>query len=99
VRASGGPTPADLSRRYIEAHNAQDLEDLVALLADDIDVKGSEDPRLTSASEVRAQYAGDWSSLAEVFVEVLRLHEWTRPSSRRSRSTPGHRHTSGTAGR
>jgi hypothetical protein len=67
------PTPAELSRRYIRAHNAQDLDGLVALVADRVDFKRPDDLALTSRDEVRARYADDWSTHRQVHVKVLRL--------------------------
>lgn len=69
------PTPAELSRRYIRAHNDQDLDGLVALVADGVDFKRPDDVALTSRDEVRARYAGDWSTHRQVHVKVLRLLE------------------------
>ena len=69
------PSTADLSRRYIEAHNSQDLDGLIDLVAADIDFKRPEDPVLTSPAKVRAQYAHDWSTHSQVHVEVRRLME------------------------
>ena len=63
----------DLSRRYIEAFNAHDLEALVALVAPDVDFKRPDEAAMTSQSQVRAQYVIDWSDHDQVHVEVLRL--------------------------
>jgi len=68
-------TPAELSRRYIEAHNARDLDGLAALVADTVDFKRPDQSALTSRAEVRARYAEDWSDHGQVDVRVLRLHE------------------------
>jgi hypothetical protein len=68
-------TAAEFSRRYIEAHNSQDLDQLVALVADEIDFKRPDDPVLTSRQQVREQYATDWSTHDQVHVSVLRLLE------------------------
>ena len=66
---------AELSRRYVEAHNSQDLDGLIALVADEVDFKRPDDSILTSRDEVREQYAKDWSSHRQVHVMVLRLLE------------------------
>jgi len=66
-------SPAELSRRYIQAHNAQDLDGLSALVADAVDFKRPDEPAITSRARVRAQYAADWSSHSQVHVTVLRL--------------------------
>lgn len=66
---------ADLSRLYVEAHNSQDLDRLIALVADEIDFKRPDDPVLTSREQVREQYSQDWSTHHEVHVGILRLLE------------------------
>jgi hypothetical protein len=66
---------ADLSRRYVESHNSQDLDGLTALVADEVDFKRPDDRVLTTRADVRARYAEDWSTHSEVHVEVLRLLE------------------------
>jgi ketosteroid isomerase-like protein len=68
-------TAAELSRRYIEAHNSRDLDALVALVADEVDFKRPDDPILTSRQLVQEQYATDWSTHGQVHVSVLRLLE------------------------
>jgi len=68
-------TAAELSRRYIEAHNAHDLDTLVALVADQIDFKRPDDPVLTSRRQVRDRYATDWSTHGQAHVSLLRLLE------------------------
>ena len=68
-------TAAELSRRYIDAHNSYDLDELVALVADEIDFKRPDDPVLTSRQRVREQYAEDWSTHGQVHVSLLRLLE------------------------
>jgi len=69
------PFSADLSRQHIEAHNAHDLDGLVALVAGAVDFKRPDDPALTTPEEVRARYAEDWSTHSHVRVDVLRLLE------------------------
>jgi hypothetical protein len=66
---------ADLSRRYVESHNSQNLDALTALVAAEVDFKRPDDRLLTTRAEVRAQYAEDWSTHSQVHVEVLRLLE------------------------
>ena len=68
-------TAAELSRRYIDAHNAHDLDAIVALVADEIDFKRPDAPVLTSRHQVRERYATDWSSHGQAHVSVLRLLE------------------------
>ena len=85
--ASPMPSTADLSRRYIEAHNSQDLDGLIDLVAADIDFKRPEDPVLTSPAKVRAQYAHDWSTHSQVHVgpatDGVRLDRGCRDRGRR----------------
>ena len=68
-------TAAELSRRYIDAHNAHDLDAIVALVADEIDFKRPDDPVLTNRQQVRERYAIDWSSHGQAHVSLLRLLE------------------------
>ena len=68
-------TAAELSRRYIDAHNAHDLDVLVALVADEIDFKRPDERVLTSRQQVRERYATDWSTNAQAHVSLLRLLE------------------------
>jgi|GEM_PF-6926591 len=68
-------SPASLSLRYIEAHNARDLDGLAALVADEVDFKRPDLPVLTRRAQVRARYAEDWSDHGHVHVRVLRLLE------------------------
>ena len=68
-------TAAELSRRYIDAHNAHDLDALAALVADEIDFKRPDDPVLTSRQQVRERYATDWSTHGQAHVSLLRLLE------------------------
>jgi hypothetical protein len=79
------PSSAELSRQYIEARNAHDLDGLVALVAGAVDFKRPDDPALTTSVEVRARYAEDWSTPATsawTCCASLRVGRW----SRRSRS-------------
>jgi hypothetical protein len=69
------PSSADLSRQYIEARNAHDLDGLVALVAGAVDFKRPDDPALTTSEEVRTRSAEDWSTHSHVRVDVLRLLE------------------------
>jgi hypothetical protein len=68
-------TAAELSRRYVEAHNSQDLDALIALVSDEVDFKRPDDSVLTSREQVREQYAKDWSTHHHVHVGLLRLLE------------------------
>lgn len=75
VDHSGMRTPAELSRQYIAAHNAQDLERLAGLVAARVDFKRPDGPVLTIRAAVQARYAEDWSDHDRVDVQVLRLLE------------------------
>lgn len=68
-------TAAELSRRYAEAHNAKDLEALVALVSAEVDFKRPDDSVLSSREQVREQYAKDWSTHHQAHVSLLRLLE------------------------
>lgn len=69
------PSAAELSRRYIAAFNAHDLDALIELVDESVDFKRPDEPALTTRAAVRAQYEDDQSSHAHVHVDVTRMLE------------------------
>lgn len=69
------PSPTELSRAYIAAFNAGDLDALVGFVNDSVDFKRPDEERLVSQDAVRAQYADDWSDHEQVHVHVVRMFE------------------------
>lgn len=68
-------SPTELSRRYVAAFNAGDLDALMALVDESVDFKRPDEERLLTRSAVRARYAEDWSDHEHVHVHVDRLME------------------------
>ena len=68
-------SPGALSRAYIAAFNAGDLDALIALVDDSVDFKRPDEECLTGRSAVRAQYEEDASTHKQVHVHVVRLFE------------------------
>jgi ketosteroid isomerase-like protein len=66
-------TAAELSRRYIDAHNNHDLDGLLALVADDVDFKRAGEPALRGKAAVRRQYLEDWQGHEHVVVTVKQI--------------------------
>jgi ketosteroid isomerase-like protein len=69
------PSPSELSRQYIAAFNAGDLDTLIALVDDSVDFKRPDEERLFGQIAVRAQYEEDWATHKSVHVHVVRLFE------------------------
>jgi len=69
------PSPSELSRAYIAAFNAGDLDTLVSLVDDSVDFKRPDEEARFGQSAVRAQYEEDWSGHKHVHVHVVRLLE------------------------
>ena len=67
-----------LSNRYIEAHNRQDLEGLLALVDDAVEFKRAGDSPLRGKSAVRQQYEDDWADHRSVLVTIKRIFEADR---------------------
>ncbi len=69
------PSPSELSRAYIAAFNAGDLDTLISLVDDSVDFKRPDEEALFGQSSVRARYEEDWSDHKHVHVHVVRLFE------------------------
>ena len=69
------PSPSELSRQYVAAFNAGDLDALMALVDQSVDFKRPDEERLLTRSAVRSRYAEDWSDHAQVHLHVERLME------------------------
>jgi ketosteroid isomerase-like protein len=68
-------SPVDLSDRYFDAHNRQDLDSLVDLLDDDVEFKRAFDPALKGKKAVREQYEKDWADHKSEIVYVTEIFE------------------------
>jgi hypothetical protein len=64
-----------LSRRYVEAHNRQDLDDLMVLVDDDVEFKQAFDPLLNGKAAVRLQYEQEWADHKSVVVNIRQVFE------------------------
>ena len=69
------PSPSELSRGYIAAFNAGDLDALIALVDESVDFKRPDEEHLAGRSAVKAQYLDDWSTHKQVKVHLVRLLE------------------------
>jgi ketosteroid isomerase-like protein len=69
------PSPVALTRHYIETHNRQDLDGLLAFVAEDVTFKRAGDRPLDGKSAVRRQYEQDWSSHKNVVVNIRQVFE------------------------
>ena len=69
------PSPAELSRAYIAAFNAGDLDSLIGFIDDTVDFKRPDEEGLFGQSAVRARYEDDWSTHKHVHVDALRIFE------------------------
>lgn len=69
------PSPTVLSCLFIEAHNQQDLEGLIALVDERVEYKRAFDPCLTGREAVRRQYEKDWVDHKGEVVHVTEIFE------------------------
>jgi ketosteroid isomerase-like protein len=72
------PSPVALTRHYIETHNRQNLDGLLAFVAEDVTFKRAGDRPLDGKSAVRRQYEQDWSSHKNVVVNIRQVFETGR---------------------
>jgi ketosteroid isomerase-like protein len=72
---SRSPDVVALSFAYIEAQNRQDLEGLIALIADDVEFKLAFDRPLSGKEAVRRQYEDDWADHESAFVSINEVFE------------------------
>ena len=63
----------ELSRRYVEAHNRQDLDGLMVLVDDDVEFKRAFDPPLNGKAAVRLQYEQDWANHKDEVVNIRQV--------------------------
>jgi hypothetical protein len=64
-----------LSRRFVEAHNCQDLDGLMILVDDGVEFKRAFDPPLHGKAAVRLQYEQDWADHKSVVVNIRQVFE------------------------
>ena len=64
-----------LSRRYVEAYNRQDLDDLMVLVDDDVEFKQAFDPPLNGKAAVRLQYEQEWADHKSVVLIIRQVFE------------------------
>jgi ketosteroid isomerase-like protein len=69
------PSPTELSRAYIAAFNAGDIDALVSLVDESVDFKRPDEECLLGRAAVEARYEEDWSTHKHVHVDVIRLFE------------------------
>jgi ketosteroid isomerase-like protein len=70
------PAPAvELTTRFMDAYNRRDRQELLSLLAADLEYVRPGGGRLRTADEVMDQYERDWSALTESRVTVRALIE------------------------
>jgi ketosteroid isomerase-like protein len=67
--------PVELSDRYFDAHNRQDLDRLLDLVDDDVEFKRAFDPALRGKAAVREQYEKDWADHKNEIVYVTEIFE------------------------
>jgi ketosteroid isomerase-like protein len=67
--------PLDLSGRYIEAHNRQDLDGLMDLVDESVEFKRAFDPPLKGRAAVRLQYEKDWADHKSEIVYIREMFE------------------------
>jgi ketosteroid isomerase-like protein len=68
-------SPVELSDRFFDAHNRQDLDGLMELVDDDVEFKRAFDPALKGKAAVREQYEKDWADHKNEIVYVTEVFE------------------------
>jgi ketosteroid isomerase-like protein len=68
-------SPSDLSRAYVAAFNAGDLDALMALVDERVDFAMPDEEPLLGKEAVRLRYADGWSTHSQVRVDALRILE------------------------
>ena len=65
--------PTSLSRAFIEAFNARDLDTIASMVADPTDYKRSGASTVSTRDDVRARYARDFETTPDIHAEMVHV--------------------------